>query len=524
MQMIEKFTVTVMAFLMVISSVYGSEYEFETQADVFAIGDINGGYVELVSILQEVKLVDSSLDWSGGNAHLVSLGNLFSEKGEGSEVLNLFRNLERQAIKAGGQMHVVLGDADINVLSRKYLLKKDSRDWLLERPIVIKINDVVYAHGGISDGLVGESIGSLNQAAIKELGALGKSNPDQHDDHSVFSSRNPVRYEGTAVCHPYSESFNTERFLKNADATHLVVGHVSPGGQVKSRMGGLVILLDTGMADGGVPSVLVSAANGDEYVHYLGSEEKAPVIPEWNQLSQRISGLGDQEIETMLTRSELVSVEEIGTGITNPWRIFQLHDGVEHSAVFKYVDTDPGIQSRKYYNSRKGDISDRYIYEVAAYKLDRMLDIQLIPVAVVSIVKGKEGILQDWVTNAINERDRLEEDVPFDGPCRQLEQYRLRIVFDILIYNEDRNLTNIIWAKENFKMRFIDHTRAFRSSKKRPEQYRKVNIRVSDLLKAKLESLNIASLTEELGDYLHPKQIQALLARRDLILRKMVST
>ena len=38
----------------------------------------------------------------------------------------------------------------------------------------------------------------------------------------------------------------------------------------------------------------------------------------------------------------------------------------------------------------------------------------------------------------------VEEEVEFEGPCRQLEQYRLRIIFDILIYNEDRNLTNII--------------------------------------------------------------------------------
>jgi hypothetical protein len=104
---------------------------------------------------------------------------------------------------------------------------------------------------------------------------------------------------------------------------------------------------------------------------------------------------------------------------------------------------------------------------VAAYKLDRMLNLQLAPTAVVATVDGKEGVLQDWVNHAINERDRLENDIAFDGPCARLEQYRLRIVFDILIYNDDRNLTNIMWTKNDFMMMFIDHTRAFRSSTKR---------------------------------------------------------
>jgi hypothetical protein len=326
------------------------------------------------------------------------------------------------------------------------------------------------------------------------------------------------------MCHPYAESFNTERFLKKVGARQLVIGHVSTGGLVKSRMNGSVILLDTGMSEGGQAGILIDGENEDPYVHYLGSRHKAIIEPEERQLSRWLSGMEDHEIEAFLRKSPAVEVKEIGTGITNPWRVEQLHDGLKNSAVFKYVDTNPGIESKKYYNSQRSNESDRYVYEVAAYKLDRMLDLQLVPAAVVSTVKGKEGVLQDWITNAINERDRLEDEVPFDGPCDQQEQYRLRIVFDILIYNEDRNLTNILWTKDNLMMMFIDHTRAFRSTKKRPQQYRKVNIRVSDLLKEKLESLNMGSLMAELGDYLHSRQIESLLARRDLILKEMKST
>jgi hypothetical protein len=199
-------------------------------------------------------------------------------------------------------------------------------------------------------------------------------------------------------------------------------------------------------------------------------------------------------------------------------------DGITNDAVFKYHDTLPGLESKNMYISRTYNDSDRYVYDVAAYKLDRMLNWQMVPTAVVTEVEGDEGALSDWVGNSINERDRLEQEIPFSGFCKQGEQYRLRIVFDILIHNDDRNLTNILWTKNSFMMQFIDHSLAFRSTEKRPKQYSKVILEVSDLLRSRLESLDSESLTRELSAYLHPRQIEAILARRDLILKQAEST
>jgi len=159
---------------------------------------------------------------------------------------------------------------------------------------------------------------------------------------------------------------------------------------------------------------------------------------------------------------------------------------------------------------------------VAAYKLDRMLDWQMVPTAVIAEVEGREGALSDWVENAINERDREAGDIPFGGYCKQWEQYRLRFVFDVLIHNDDRNLTNILWTRDDFMMKFIDHSLAFRSTEKRPRQYRKIDLEVSDLLFRRLQGLNSDNLTEQLSAYLHPRQIEAILARRDLILKEAV--
>jgi len=444
--------------------------------------------------------------------------------------------------------------------------------WLLQQPFVIRVNDKVYMHGGIASDASEDSLKDLNgklQGELREfldsmdtlraagvmpwhvsyndrLGFLNAraeefvaANPKKQADWFpalqqvfeaqkafVFSEDSPNWYRGTAMCHPYSESFNTERFLKRVGAKQLVMGHTPTRGDVHVRMDGLAIRLDTGMLKSvykGRASALVSLG-GTDYVHYLGSSAKASPVPETRSLSQQLSGMDDATLEEFMRTAPIVKVEKLDTGITNPKRVTQSRDGVSNDAVFKYEDTHPDLQNKDKYISRRYNDSDRYVYDVAAYKVDRLLDWQLVPTAVIAEVEGDEGALSDWVENAINERDRLEKEIPFSGYCKQYEQYRMRFVFDVLIYNEDRNLTNILWTKNDFMMKFIDHSLAFRSTEKRPKQYAKVPLQVSDLLRGRLQSLNQDGLTQELSPYLHPRQIEAILARRDLILKEAEGT
>ena len=444
--------------------------------------------------------------------------------------------------------------------------------WLIKQPFVIKVNDKVYMHGGIASVASEDSLATLNDKLRGELKAYLDSmdalrtagvmpwyvsyfdrlrflnarveefvsaNPETQppwftsvqqvfdaQKAFVFSDDSPNWYRGTAMCHPYAESYNTERFLKRIGAKQLVMGHTPTRGNVQVRMDGLAIRLDTGMLKSvyrGRASALVSQG-GVDYVHYLGSAEQAQPVPETISLAMQLSKMNDADLEDFMRTAPIVDIERIPTGVTKPKRVTQSRDGISNDAAFKYADTDPGLESKEKYISRRHNESDRYIYDVAAYKLDRMLDWQMVPTAVLAEVEGRDGALSDWVENAINERDRLEQEVEFAGYCKQQEQYRLRFVFDILIHNDDRNLTNILWTKNDFMMKFIDHSLAFRSTEKRPKQYRKVNLEVSDLLRAKLETLTEEGLTQELSPYLHPRQIEAILARRDLILKEAKGT
>ncbi len=624
-------TLVLAAFLALGASwLHAADYEFNTNSRVVAFGDVHGAYDDWVALLRETGVIDARLDWSGGTTHLVSLGDLI-DRGPGSRrVVELLMKLDGQARAAGGAVHLVLGNHEVMVMTgdlryvsaeefaafagdetaaernalwadyrrfnpggkeaevratferdyppgflalrKAFSLQGQIGRWLARQPFVIKVNDKVYMHGGISKAASTEGLDELNERlrgefvgfleSIEALRAAGvlpwhvdydhrldflnaraeefvAANPRQRPDWFeplqrvfeaqqafVFGEDSPNWYRGTALCHPYSESFNTEEFLKRVGAKQLVMGHTPTRGDVHERMDGLAIRLDTGMLKSvynGRASALISE-RGQSYVHYLGSRERARPVPEERSLSLQISDMTDAELEEFMRTAPVVGIEDIGTGVTKPKRVTQRLNGVVNDAVFKYEDTNPGLESSSRYISRRYNDSDRFVYDVAAYRLDRMIGLEMVPVAVLAEVDGTPGALSDWVTNAINERDRLEQEVPFNSYCKQWEQYRLRFVFDILIHNDDRNLTNILWDKRDFMLRFIDHSLAFRSTEKRPKQYRKVDLEVSDLLYGRLQSLSKDRLTAELSPYLHPVQIEAILARRDLILKEAVRT
>ena len=341
----------------------------------------------------------------------------------------------------------------------------------------------------------------------------------------IFTPDSPIWYRGSAYCHPYAESFNTERLLKRSGARQLVIGHTPhPDGAIQ-RLDGQVLRLDTGMLKAvyrGKATALI-AEDGESWLHYAGAEQRAQPILPVRSISRELWGMTDAELEELLRAGPVVASEEIGTGVTKPKRLTLRKGDREEYAVFKYEDTDPGLERKRFVSRRHND-SDRYQYDPAAYRLDRMIDLQMVPVSVIRTVDGTEGSVGAWIPDAINERDRLEQQIPFEGYCAKDEQYRLRFLFDVLIYNEDRNLTNIMWTRKDFMLRFIDHSLAFRSTTKRPKQYRKIELRLSDLFEKRLRALTEESLSAELSGWLNPQQINAIIDRRDLILKEALRT
>jgi hypothetical protein len=229
----------------------------------------------------------------------------------------------------------------------------------------------------------------------------------------------------------------------------------------------------------------------------------------------RPKGIDDDALEQWLEQAEVVNIEELDTGITNPIRVSLRKDGVELRAVFKQLSTDFGITDR----TRVLNESDRFEYELAAYKLDRLLGLDIVPVTVPRTIKGNRGILQFWVDDSINLRKMLEQKLQPTGWCELAPQYNLMNVFDFLIHNTDRTQENALITKD-WMLVLIDHSRAFPLYLKKPVLLYQGEIQVPPALAERLKTLNREMLQKELGPYLKRRQIDALLKRRDLLLSK----
>jgi len=132
--------------------------------------------------------------------------------------------------------------------------------WIKERPTVAKINGVLFLHGGISPEMAPLGCEGINAAVAKELANLPP--PEQAASLTASSETGPLWYRGLALQPEDELAPVLPTILEQMKARALVIGHstVLPG-RIVARLGGRVILIDTGMVGGefykgGVPSAL----------------------------------------------------------------------------------------------------------------------------------------------------------------------------------------------------------------------------------------------------------------------------
>ena len=205
-----------------------------------------------------------------------------------------------------------------------------------------------------------------------------------------------------------------------------------------------------------------------------------------------------------------MEVSPIGT--TKPFRATLSAGKLKHDAQIQPVDIYKPVFRMRDGRTEK-DFRDSFKYNIAAYKIDRMLGINMTPVSIERVIDGKPSAVTWWVDDVImTEFERRAKKIQAPDFNRWTNQYHTMRMFDQLIANTDRNQGNLLITKD-WKLWMIDHTRAFRTSHELLDtQYL---ARIDAEVLAKLRQLSAARVTRELGHYLTPQQIDALMARRD---------
>jgi hypothetical protein len=213
-----------------------------------------------------------------------------------------------------------------------------------------------------------------------------------------------------------------------------------------------------------------------------------------------------QEIETYLKSAEVVRLEEVKVGVTKPSKAQLAPGGPVEAIAWKPIK--PG---------RYSGFWESYKSEIAAYELDKLLGLGMVPPTVEKRVKGDLGAAVMWVspTKSFKELGGVPGQKGVQGPppamiapwTRQLTKAKM---FDNLIGNIDPNLGN--WLVDPaWNLILIDHTRAFTNTK---DLYHQLSL-VDRELWAKMQALDEPALTAALGNWLDKGQIRAILQRRD---------
>jgi hypothetical protein len=228
-----------------------------------------------------------------------------------------------------------------------------------------------------------------------------------------------------------------------------------------------------------------------------------------------------ESVEQFLLKARMTAWKGLSQGVTASRRATLELDGVTHFAVFKTIDVaKPGFTQLD--GRGEANFQDSWRTELAAYEVDKIVGLGMVPATVERELDGQRGSLQFWVESMMAEAERTKKKISVpDVEAWNRLMFKVRL-FDNLIYNADRHLNNILITKD-FQLRLIDHSRSFRPF----DTIKQAGdlTRFSRSLLEGTQKLEEHDLTARLGRHLTPFQIQGLLKRRDAILalaRKMV--
>ncbi len=238
-----------------------------------------------------------------------------------------------------------------------------------------------------------------------------------------------------------------------------------------------------------------------------------PLPQEATAVAAPAPSLSDAQIVQFLENAKVVKTKSIGKGVTGAIRA-TLSDGtLTHDAQIQKID-----EKRAEFSAgkvREFNFEDSWRFNVAAYRVDRLIGLEMVPVSIARTWKSDRSAFTWWLDDVqMDEGARLKSQMQPPDSGIWNERMQMVKLFDQLIGNTDRNSGNLLIGN-SWQVWAIDHTRAFRTQNTLPNP---ANItRCDRQVFAALKGLSRDALKREIGEFVSDYQIAGLLARRDQI-------
>lgn len=241
---------------------------------LYVVGDTHGDFDPLVKTLRAAGLVGDALQWTGGRRHLVFAGDLVDRGPYVTRLLWLVYRLEREAARAGGRVHVVLGNhepmamtGDLRYVHPRELelaaahgqpydrlLHADEAilgRWLASKPGAIRVDRALIAHGGIVPEYAHLSLRDIDRllARFMEPKTLYRI-PVSAEDSAAVERRDGFFFHPRSLFwyreYVQSDSVGAalDSVLHGLRADLMIVGHTATP-EIQARYGGRLITAHT---------------------------------------------------------------------------------------------------------------------------------------------------------------------------------------------------------------------------------------------------------------------------------------
>ena len=278
---------------------------------VVAVGDVHGDYEQFFAVLQEADVIDRRGRWTGGETHLVQMGDVPDRGPDTDKIIDLLKKLQRQAKKAGGEVHAMIGNHETMVMRGdlryvhpgEYAALTDRRSkkrqddyyegtvayikantpeeewpafdesyreqWQRQFPLGYVEHRLAWTADGMFGGWVAEhdAVVRINDslfvhggidpgqpllplAQINDAVRTELADAPRSDDESIINAADgPLWYRGLAVMPetPENEAL-LDAMLEHYGVRRVVIAHTPLVGTVMPRFGGKVILADVGLS------------------------------------------------------------------------------------------------------------------------------------------------------------------------------------------------------------------------------------------------------------------------------------